>query len=174
MTLLLIGLREEQRTKVQAAASVLPNDMLKTCYAEPKLLGMFNFWVWAVWIAHFFTSYWHTLRWLFWYIPSECARIFFYHFSRTKMHRQRWRVMYQNLIDYDLALLFISSIFLSLILPTYVALPQYRMRAEENLNCISYVVLPPLSLSVFQYAFWTCVQKNVFSSFKILICLMNK
>ena len=32
-----------ERTKVQAAASVLPNDMLETCYTEPKLLGLFNF-----------------------------------------------------------------------------------------------------------------------------------
>ena len=32
-----------ERTKVQAAASVLPNNMLETCYTEPKLLGLFNF-----------------------------------------------------------------------------------------------------------------------------------
>ena len=41
------------------------------------------------------------------HLPSECSRIFFIIFHVPKMYRQRWRVMYQN---YDLALLFISSI----------------------------------------------------------------
>ena len=45
-------------------------------------------------------------------LPSKCARIL-YHFSLTKMYRQQRRVMYQNPIAYDLALLFISSITVS-------------------------------------------------------------
>ena len=46
-------------------------------------------------------------------LPSECARIL-YHFSLTKMYRQRRRVVYQNPFAYDLTLLFITSIGLRL------------------------------------------------------------